>query len=111
MFAQFGFVHVKERMGIIRGLLLAQDIEDLGKHQFNEPDIVHIREQLLAWYDSNQRKLPWRKVWDPNAKEEDSSSKVQQVYQSKELCAQMGCAAGLCSSLFLSLCALTVMFF
>ena len=31
-------------------------------HDFSEEEITDIRAKLLAWYDNNQRQMPWRKL-------------------------------------------------
>eukprot|EP00588_Corethron_pennatum_P026502 CAMPEP_0194334474 /NCGR_PEP_ID=MMETSP0171-20130528/66224_1 /TAXON_ID=218684 /ORGANISM="Corethron pennatum, Strain L29A3" /LENGTH=504 /DNA_ID=CAMNT_0039097135 /DNA_START=217 /DNA_END=1728 /DNA_ORIENTATION=+ len=33
---------------------------DISYHDFDRDEVIHIRRALLAWYDNNRRKLPWR---------------------------------------------------
>jgi len=33
---------------------------DMTRHRFSKEEILICRRSLLAWYDINKRKLPWR---------------------------------------------------
>ncbi|KAI3810889.1 hypothetical protein L1987_20520 [Smallanthus sonchifolius] len=44
------------------------DIEDI---QFREYEVAEIRASLLKWYDINQRDLPWRRIIEGEATDDD----------------------------------------
>lgn len=42
-------------------VLAAKKTHDFAYHNFDEAEKIHIRQELLNWYDENKRDLPWRK--------------------------------------------------
>lgn len=43
------------------------DLKDYGITMWEEDKIIAFRKQLLSWYDSHKRQLPWRQTRDPYA--------------------------------------------
>jgi hypothetical protein len=70
------------------------DIEDIANnnnyllhnnnyHNFNTKEITSIREGLLKWYDNNKRELPWRKMNNMNADEDERNRRAYEVWVSE----------------------------
>ena len=39
----------------------------MARHRFSTEEVRSIRRSLLAWYDANKRKLPWRDWHDTDS--------------------------------------------